>query len=64
MLEFSGKISDNECLREIAQNVAQAIKHYADTAGITPDYADEYTKAVTVSSEVLKISEHVIIAES
>jgi len=62
-LEFSGKISDDKCLREVAQKIALAIKPFAEVDELTPDYIDEYTKTVTASSEALGISEHVVISE-
>jgi hypothetical protein len=53
-LTFSGSIAtDDDSLKEIAQNIASSIKHTADTSGIAPEGCDEYTTNVEVSNNGL-----------
>lgn len=53
-LTFSDKITDDETMLEIAKNIARAIVSEANNGlGITPDYADTYTKSVTVKPQFL-----------
>ena len=48
-LVTSDKIVDDQCMDEMAQNIALAIVNEANNGmGITPDYADAYTEIVYV----------------
>lgn len=50
-LTLSGNIAtDDYSLKEMAQNIADSIKHGADTAGIAPEGCDEYVKEIEVSN--------------
>jgi hypothetical protein len=55
VLEFEDKISDDNELREVAENVAEAIISHANTAGIAPESSETYLKKVNVKSDVLLI---------
>ena len=53
-LTFSDKITDDEAILEIAKNITRAIVNEANNGlGITPDYADAYTKEVVVKPQFL-----------
>lgn len=52
---FSGKLTDNQ-KDEIVERVLNALVHEANTAGIVPDDAEEYTTAIIVSREENNIS--------
>jgi hypothetical protein len=54
-LEFANKISVDEELQEVAENIASAVKHAADTCGIAPEMSDTYLTKVTVFSEALGV---------
>lgn len=47
-LEFDSKVTSDEDLGTIAQNIADSIKHIAGTSGISPDDADYYTQKIYV----------------
>ena len=42
------KISDDNEINEMAQNIANAIATYSDTIGITPEASETFTKIVYV----------------
>jgi hypothetical protein len=49
-LTFSGKVeTDDDVIREIAKNIAESLKHTADTAGLSHEGSDEYIKEIAVS---------------
>lgn len=53
-ITMSGKVSsDDDFIKEMAKNIAESIKHTADTSGITPDGCDEYAAQVDVIPEFL-----------
>lgn len=52
-LTFSEKMTSDEDIKEIAQNIADAIKHAADTSGIAPEEADGYTTEIEVTPQFL-----------
>lgn len=54
-LEFADKVSGNEELQKLAENVATAIVDGANGRGIAPENSDTYLTNVTVSSDVLGI---------
>ena len=56
VLEFEDKISDDNELREVAENVAEAIVSHANTAGIAPEASETFLRNVDVQSDVLMIS--------
>ena len=53
---FSEKISSDEELKIVAENVARAIENEANGAGMAPESSEAYTTDVEVSSEVLGIN--------
>lgn len=49
-LTFSGKVeTDDDVIKEIANNIAQSLKHSADTIGLSHEGSDEYVKEIAVS---------------
>jgi SAM-dependent MidA family methyltransferase len=61
-LSFSSKITDDDAIMEIAQKIADAIKHECNHGmGIAPDYGDAYTEIVRVTPNYLNktVIEHV-----
>ena len=54
-LEFEDKISSDEEIKEVAENIARAIRSDANTCGIAPEESETFTKDITVSSDVLGI---------
>ena len=55
-LEFEDKISDDNEIKEVAENVAEAIADTANHGFIAPENGDTYLKKVSVSSETLGIN--------
>ena len=53
-IEFSDKITDDETIINIAKNVGRAIVSEANNGmGITPDYSDTYTIAVSIKPQFI-----------
>ena len=53
-LEFEDKITDDNDILEIANNIARAIKNEANNGqGITTDFSDTYTKTIMVKPQFL-----------
>lgn len=53
-LTFSDKISDDVEIKEIAENIARAIKNEANNGlGITTDFSDAFTKTIEVKPQFL-----------
>lgn len=49
-ITFSGEIEENaENLKELSNNIAESLKHTADTSGLSPQGCDEYVKEIAVS---------------
>ena len=55
-LTFADKVSSDEDLQEVAENIADAIKHASNTYKIAPENSDTFLTAVEVSSDVLEVS--------
>lgn len=52
-LTFSEKVSSDDDIKKIAENIANSLEHTADTAGISPDDADYYTTKIEVTPQFL-----------
>ena len=52
-LTFDGKITSNEEIQQLAQNIADSLKHTSDTAGLTPDDSETYTSKIEVTPQFL-----------
>ena len=53
-LTFADKIVDDNDIKEIAKNIARAIKNEANNGqGITTDYSDTYTEKIEVKPQFL-----------
>lgn len=52
-LTFSEKMTSDEDIKEIAQNIAESLKHTSHTAGLAPDGADGYTTEIEVTPQFL-----------
>ena len=52
-ITFEDKITDDKEILEVAKNIANAIKHEADTAGIAPEASETYTKEIEVKPQFL-----------
>lgn len=48
-LTFSEKVSTDEDINEIAENVRKAIAHAVDTAGISPEGSDGYLEEFSIT---------------
>jgi len=55
-LEFEDSISDDNEIKEIAKNIAEALKHAANTYGLAPEKSETFTKSVIVSERGLELS--------
>lgn len=55
-LTFSGKISSDEEIKEIANNIAEALKREASEYGISPESSDEYVKEIEVSQSGISLT--------
>jgi len=62
-LEFESKITQDEDLIVIAENIARAIKLETNGLGIAPDYGDTYVENVTVKPQYLDHEVHVKIVD-
>lgn len=61
-LKFSDKITDDNDVREIAENIARAIISEVNTGtGIVPEFSDAYTTEVIVNSEIYDVNVHQIL---
>ena len=54
-VEFADKISSDEEIQEVAENIARAIRNEANTIGIAPDDSETFTEDIEVSSDVLGV---------
>lgn len=52
-LKFDGKITSDEEIQQLAQNIAESLKHTSDTAGLAPDGADTFTTEIDVIPDFL-----------
>jgi hypothetical protein len=53
-VEFSDKITDDETIINIAKNIGRSIVEEANNGmGITPDYSDTYTIAVSIKPQFI-----------
>ncbi len=52
-LTFSNKITSDDDIKEITRNIADALKHSADTYGLAPESADGFTTVIEVTPEFL-----------
>lgn len=52
-LTFSEKVSSDDDIKKIAENIANSLEHTADIAGISPDDADYYTTKIEVTPQFL-----------
>ena len=61
-LTFADKITDDDQILEIAQNIADAIKHSAHSSVIAPESSDTYTEIIRVTPQWINktIIEHII----
>lgn len=48
-LTFADKIVDDNEIQEVAENIANALKHEADTHGLAPEASETYTEKINVS---------------
>ena len=48
-LEFSEDINTDEEINEVAENVRKALVHAVDTAGLSPEDSDAYTKEISIT---------------
>ena len=48
-LEFSEDINTDEEINEVAENVRKALVHAVDTAGLSPEGSDAYTKEISIT---------------
>lgn len=48
-LIFEDKIVDDNEIAEIAKNIANALKHEANTAGLAPEESETFTRKIVVS---------------
>lgn len=60
-VEFEDNINDDNDIMEVANNIARAITAETNGLGIAPEYADTYTKAVTVKPQFLDQEVHQVI---
>lgn len=58
-VEFADKITDDNQIMEVANNVARAIINEVNGMGIAPEDSDTYTKTVSVKPQFL---DHVVNA--
>ena len=47
-VEFMDKIVDDNEIKLVAENIALALKGYADNEGLAPETSETYTKSVSV----------------
>jgi hypothetical protein len=47
-LRFSSKITSDEQIKEVQQNVLNALINQADTAGLSPEMGDAFTTDIKV----------------
>ena len=52
-VEFANKITDDNEINEVANNIAKAIVDRANHEGIAPENSDNYTESVEIQSETL-----------
>ena len=52
-LKFADKITSDEEIQELAQNVANAVTAFADTAGIAPEASESYLTGIEVTPQFL-----------
>jgi hypothetical protein len=53
-LSFADDISqDDELLRQVANNIAESLRHTAQTAGLLPEDSDTYTDIIRVTPQYL-----------
>ena len=52
-LTFADKITSDEEIQELAQNVANAVTAFADTAGIAPEASESYLTSIEVTPQFL-----------
>jgi hypothetical protein len=50
-VEFADKIVDDNEVLEVANNIAKAIVHDANTCGIAPEESETYTESVEVKPQ-------------
>jgi hypothetical protein len=56
-LTFADDISGSEeQLKEIANNIAESLKHTADTAGLAPEDGETFTESIEVSESGITLS--------
>jgi len=52
-LEFEDKISGDDEIKEIMQNILESLKHCCDTAGLAPEDSETFTTKITVSNSII-----------
>jgi hypothetical protein len=52
-LTFDGKITSDEDIKTLAQNIAESLKHTADTVGLAPVESETCTYKIEVENEFL-----------
>lgn len=55
-VEFEDKITDDNEVAEVAQNIVNAITSHADTAGIAPEASETYMKSVTAKNDIYGVN--------
>lgn len=60
-VEFEDKITQDNEISQVADNIADAIVERAQGYGIAPDDSETYTTSVEVSSEVSKTTSRRVI---
>jgi uncharacterized membrane protein len=49
---FSGKVSDDDAIKEVAYKIADALRNECDSGGgLAPESSDSYTKEIIVSHD-------------
>jgi len=52
-IQFADKITADEEIQELAQNIANAVTAFADTTGIAPEASESYLTGVEVTPQFL-----------
>lgn len=60
-LEFADKITDDNEIIEVANNIARAISHEAKTLGIAPEDSDTYTIGGSIKPQFLANTIDIVI---
>ena len=54
-LKFSGKINSDEEIKEIQQNVLNALTSHCDEVGLSPEGSDELTTSIKVFEPLTQV---------